>query len=133
MQVKVYNCPDKYFKPYVIKATEFFAKELILNNRIRNNCYTVIIFNNKIKEYGYAEIKGYNTAKQAREFIIEIHPGIGARNIFETLAHEMVHQWEWLNYGDMTHGPKFFVWRNELAKFGIVLSRKYRIKHYKLV
>ena len=97
MHFKIVNCPDKDFKPYVEKAASFFAKELILNNRIRNNCYTVIIFNNKIKEYGYAEIKGYNTAKQAREFIIEIHPGIGVRNIFETLAHEMVHIKQYVN------------------------------------
>lgn len=49
-----------------------------------------------------------------------------------TMAHEMVHQWEWLNNDDMTHGPKFFQWRNEMSKYGIVLSRAYRIKHYKL-
>lgn len=49
-----------------------------------------------------------------------------------TLAHEMVHQWEWLHHENMTHGPKFFQWRGELAKYGIILTRSYRIKHYKL-
>ena len=91
MHFKVINCPDKDFKPYVYRAASFFAEELIKNTRIRNNCHTLIVFNDKITEYGYAEIKGYNTAKQARDFLIEIHPGIGVRNIFETLAHEMVH------------------------------------------
>ena len=110
MHFKIVNCPDKDFKPYVEKAASFFAKELILNNRIRNNCYTVIIFNNKIKEYGYAEIKGYNTAKQAREFIIEIHPGIGVRNIFETLAHEMVHIKQYA-YGETNE--KLTRWKGE--------------------
>lgn len=49
-----------------------------------------------------------------------------------TMAHEMVHQWEWLVYEEMSHGKKFFQWRNELAKFNIILTRVYRIKHYKL-
>jgi hypothetical protein len=91
MNLKVVNCPDMDLKPYIEKAASFFAEELIPNTRIRNNCYTVIVFNPEITEYGYAEIKGYNTLKKARDFIIEIHPGIGVRNIFETLAHEMVH------------------------------------------
>ena len=97
MHFKIVNCPDRDFKPYVEKAASFFAKELIPNTRIRNNCHTLIIFNNKLVEYGCAEIQDYNTAKQARDFLIQIHPGIGARNIFETLAHEMVHVKQYVN------------------------------------
>ena len=48
------------------------------------------------------------------------------------LAHEMVHQWEWLNYENMTHGPKFFQWRDTLKLYNIVLTRRYRIRHYNL-
>ena len=91
MQVKVSNCPDKDFKPYVERAAQFFAKELIPNTRIRNNCFTQIRFDADMKEYGYASVEEYNTRKQPREFLIEIHSGLGARMIFETLAHEMVH------------------------------------------
>lgn len=91
MHLKVVNCPDRDFKPFIERAASFFAKELIPNTRIRNNCHTLILFNPKIVEYGCAEIKGYNTLNKARDFLIEIHPGIGVRNIFETLAHEMVH------------------------------------------
>jgi len=29
MQIKVVNCPDIEFKPYVIRAVEFYGKELI--------------------------------------------------------------------------------------------------------
>ena len=46
MHFKIVNCPDRDFKPYVEKAASFFAKELISNTRIRNNCHTLIIFNN---------------------------------------------------------------------------------------
>jgi hypothetical protein len=91
MQVKVYNCPDVHFKPYVIKAAEFFAKELIPNTRIRNNCLTEIRFDGNIVNFGSCGAEGYNTKNEPREFLIEIHPGIGARDILSTLAHEMVH------------------------------------------
>lgn len=57
---------------------------------------------------------------------------LSKRLFINTMAHEMVHQWEWLTYENMTHGPRFFVWRNELEKYNITLSRAYRITHYKL-
>ena len=85
MNLKIVNCPDKDLKPYIERAAKYFSEELIPNKRIRNNCYTVIVFNDKITEFGCAEIVSYNTLKKAREFKIEIHPGIGVRNIFETL------------------------------------------------
>lgn len=97
MEIKIINCPDKDFKPFVERAANFYAKELIKNTRIRNNCFTTIRFDGKLDEYGYASVEDYNTRKQPREFLIEIHPGIGARRIFETLAHEMVHVKQFIN------------------------------------
>jgi hypothetical protein len=91
MNVHIVNCPDKDFKPFVEKAAKFYAKELIPNSRIRNNCFTEIRFSTKIDDYGLASIVDYNTQKQPRNFLIEIHPYIGSRRILETLAHEMVH------------------------------------------
>ncbi|NBP16863.1 hypothetical protein EBU95_21190, partial [bacterium] len=81
----------KDFKPFVERAASFYSKELIKNTRIRNNCSVKIRFDGKLQEYGYCLVEDYNTAKQARDFLIELHPGIGARRILETLAHEMVH------------------------------------------
>ena len=91
MIVRILNCPDKDFKPFVERAAQFYAKELIANTRIRNHCYTEIRFSPKITEYGFASIVDYNTRKQPRKFLIELHPHIGSRRILETLAHEMVH------------------------------------------
>ena len=91
MKIKVRNCPDKDFKPYVERAALFYAKELIPNTRIRNNCTTIIRFDSKMVNYGSCGAEGYNTKDEPRTFLIEIHPGIGARDILETLAHEMVH------------------------------------------
>ena len=54
-------------------------------------------FNDKIDVYAYASIEDYNSSNKAREFLIEIHPYIGARNILKTLAHEMVHIKQYVN------------------------------------
>jgi len=91
MRIKIANCPDKDFKPFVERAALFFAKELITNTKIRNNCVTKIRFDAKLKEYGYASVEDYNTKKEPRSFLIEVHPGIGPRKILATIAHEMVH------------------------------------------
>ena len=91
MRLRIVNCPDRDFKPIVERAASFFAKELIPNTRVRNHCFTRIRFDGKLQDYGYATVEQYNTRKQPREFLIEIHPGIGAKEIISTIAHEMVH------------------------------------------
>jgi len=91
MQFRILGCPDKDFKPFVLEAAQFFSQELISNTRVRNNCQITIKFTSEIKDYGYASIVGFNSKNLPRKFLIEIHSGIGARNILETLAHEMVH------------------------------------------
>lgn len=91
MQLKIVNCPDKDFKPYVERAALFYAKQLIPDGRLRNRCFTKIRFDAKIEEQGYCSVEGYNKRNEPREFLIEIHPGLGAPTILEILAHEMVH------------------------------------------
>ena len=73
MKLRIYNCPDEDFKPYVERAVHFFAKELIVNKKIRNNCFVKIKFDDKIKDYGSCLVEEYNTRNQPREFLIEIH------------------------------------------------------------
>jgi hypothetical protein len=91
MKVKIRNSPDKRLTPYIRRATIFFGKILIPSKRIYNNITLSIIFNKRLKDFGNAGIEDCNTNNKPREFSIQIHPGIGARSIFETLAHEMVH------------------------------------------
>lgn len=57
-----------------------------------------------------------------------------------TLAHEMVHQYQWDIYSGqrkkkgklpiMSHGPSFYAWRKKLAKVGITLKRTYSKKKW---
>lgn len=91
MQLSIVGCPDKKrFRPYVKRAALFYAEQLI-SKKILDNIYLQISFNSKIDVYGYASIEEHNNSGKARAFKIEIHPGIGARNILKCLAHEMVH------------------------------------------
>jgi len=91
MQLSIVGCPDKkLFRPYVKRAAIFYAEELI-SSKMRENIYLRIRFNPKIEAYGYAQILEYNNSRKAREFEIELHPGIGAVEILKTLGHEMAH------------------------------------------
>lgn len=48
-----------------------------------------------------------------------------------TLAHEMVHQYEWdILQKDMTHRQSFFMWRDQLSKFNIDLKTYHRQKNW---
>jgi hypothetical protein len=58
-----------------------------------------------------------------------------------TLAHEMVHQYQWDVYSNilvkrgyhrhMSHGPTFYIWRKKLAKYNIALkSTVLKDKHW---
>jgi hypothetical protein len=58
-----------------------------------------------------------------------------------TLAHEMVHQYQWDVYSNilvqrgyprhMSHGPTFYIWRKKLAKYNIALkSTTLKDKHW---
>ena len=39
-----------------------------------------------------------------------------------TLAHEMIHQWQWMNLYKSDHGESFWKWKSRLAKFEIPLG-----------
>ena len=61
----------------------------------------------------------------------------------QTLAHEMVHQWQWDIYrwqqleigkeiylGSGAHGPSFFAWRERFEYYGLNLKRYHRMKKW---
>jgi hypothetical protein len=92
MNLKIVKCPDKHFKPYIISAVQFYGEHLIPSKRLRDNINIVIKFNSKLKYWGLAYIDDMDLhPSRPRDFIIEIHPWLGAALILKTLAHEMVH------------------------------------------
>jgi hypothetical protein len=111
MSIKVLGCPDKEFTPYVKRAAQYYSN-CLLTKKMQDNLKIVIKFNKKIKDCGSAEVVGYNSSNKAREFLINIHAGLSARDILETLAHEMVHVKQFAyNHTDETLSR----WKNNLV------------------
>lgn len=90
MKLRIVNCPDKNFKPYVERAIHFYGQNLI-SKRLLDNINLKIKFNPKLEVHGFASIEEHNASGKARDFLIEVHSWIGAKEILKTLAHEMVH------------------------------------------
>lgn len=91
MRLRIVKCPDKkLFRPYVKRAAIFYAEELMSKSMLEN-IHLQIKFDPKLDVCGYASVEEYNFCGKPRQFLIEINPHIGAREILDTLAHEMVH------------------------------------------
>lgn len=90
MKLRIVNCPDKDFRPFVEKAINFYGQSLI-SKRLLDNINLKVKFNPNLKVYAFASVEDHNASGKARDFLIEIHPWIGAKEILKTLAHEMVH------------------------------------------
>lgn len=119
---------DCKFRPTIADCREVFRN---INRNVFNNELKMPSFRLVYSKAYWGECRG--DLDDNSKCTIKINKSFLSKRLFVyTMAHEMVHQWEWLVTDNMTHGPKFFQWRDEMAKYGIVLSRKYRIKHYKL-
>ena len=91
MHLSIINCPDKgRFRPFVKRAAIFYA-EYLMTKSMLENIHLRIKFDKKLEVCGYASVEEYDFGRKPREFLIEINPHIGAREILDTLAHEMVH------------------------------------------
>jgi len=62
-----------------------------------------------------------------------------AQWFMNTLAHEMIHQWQWEVYREENggiyeysgaHGPSFFLWRDRFAEFDLHLKTSHRMKKW---
>lgn len=119
---------DAKFRPTIQDCREVFTN---INRNVFNNELKMPKFRLVYSKEFWGECQG--VWDDQTSVIIKMNKSFLSKRLFiNTLAHEMVHQWEWLVNENMTHGPAFFQWRNQLSKFNITLSRKYRIKHYKL-
>ena len=99
MKLSIIGCPDKErFRPYVRRAALYYAEKL-MTKKMLENIYLKIKFCQKLDVYGYASVEDYNDSNKPREFLVELNPHIGARDILETLAHEMVHVKQYV-YGE---------------------------------
>jgi hypothetical protein len=119
---------DTKFRPTIQDCREAFAN---INRNVFNNELKMPSFRLVYTKAFWGECQG--VLDDQTKCIIKINKSFLSKRLFiNTMAHEMVHQWEWLNNENMTHGPAFFQWRDQLAIYNITLSRCYRIKHYRL-
>lgn len=126
--VEYCNHHDAKFRPTIQDCRDVFRQ---INRQVFNNELKMPNFRLVYSKEFWGECTG--VIDDQTRVVIKMNKSFLSRRLFiNTLAHEMVHQWEWLNNENMTHGPEFFQWRNLLNQFNIKLSRHYRIKHYRL-
>ena len=119
---------DAKFRPSISDCREIFRQ---INRQVFNNELEMPKFRLVYSKEFWGECVG--SIDNQTSVTIKMNKSFLSRRLFiNTMAHEMVHQWEWLNYENMTHGKTFFLWRDQLKNFNITLSRHYRIKHYRL-
>lgn len=119
------------------------------NQREVRKLYNIIneeIFDNKLPPaklevkshckgyWGICIAQSFSHKRKSSECIIRLSDKWYCKQwLINTLAHEMVHQYQWDVYSKqrhdegkepiMSHGSSFFMYRRKLAKFGIVLKR----------
>ena len=115
------NKKIKTFYPTKHLITRWFN---ILNEEIFNNqvhpFYDIEILQ---KKGCHAEHIPYEEEGEKVYGVLSIADRFINRNEFLfTLAHEMVHQWQWMTLNRTDHGESFFKWKNKLAQFEIPLG-----------
>jgi hypothetical protein len=112
---------SKTFYPTKHLITRWFN---ILNEEIFNNqvhpFYDIEILQ---KKGCHAEHIPYEEEGEKVYGVLSIADRFINRNEFLfTLAHEMVHQWQWMTLNRTDHGESFFKWKNKFAQFEIPLG-----------
>jgi hypothetical protein len=129
----VYISKDNYIIQEIRKQTqgEFKPSKNMITRWF--NILNEEVFNNIIHPFHDIEIKrkqgchaehipfedGYGTIYA----MLSINKKFNDKNEFlYTLAHEMIHQWQWMQLGRTSHGNSFWKWKNKLAQFEIPLG-----------
>ena len=126
------------------------------NKREVRKLYNIIneeIFNNELPPaklevkshcrgyWGMCMAQGFNPKKKSSQCKIRLSDKWYCKQwLINTLAHEMAHQYQWDVYSKtrhlegkyplMSHGPSFYTFRKQLAKYGLVLKRSSGMKRW---
>lgn len=90
MNITVTGCKDEALEQELIKATRFFAKEL-LSRKMMPHIGIDIVLKTRLPDLGSCMVTYYNDWYKPREFEIELRKHRSLKNTLITLAHEMVH------------------------------------------
>ena len=111
----------KTFYPTKHLITRWFN---ILNENIFNSeVYPFYSIEIKRKHGCHAEHIPYVDCNKNIYGVLSISDRFINKNEFLfTLAHEMIHQWQWMQLNKTDHGRTFMKWKNKLNKFEIPLG-----------
>lgn len=96
------------------------------------NILNVEIFDNKIHPFKDIEIRrrhgchaehiGIDNGNYLFGVLSMNHLFLNKAYFIYTIAHEMVHQWQWMQLNRTDHGKSFMKWKSKLNKFEIPLG-----------
>ena len=132
----MYISKDNYIIQEIRNQTqnEFIPTKSVITRWF--NIFNEEIFNGKINPFYDVEIKrklGCHAEHIALEEdngymygVLSMNERFNDKNEFLfTLAHEMVHQWQWMYLDRTDHGQSFWKWKSRLAQFEIPLGESY--------
>lgn len=74
--------------------------------------------------WGIAEAEWDDVTNKPKTITLVMSNWFPTKSLFVTiLAHEMIHNYQWKHDGEIGHGKTFYVWRDRLADFGLILRR----------
>jgi len=125
---RVFNLQDTASEPYTLTTVDIRYWFIIINNLLFDGALPAFrrIHLKRLKSWGYC--LGLTSEKRGKKRYSEIFMNLEYPNFttfFSILAHEMVHHFEWINTGSMSHGPAFFQWRTKMRKIFIPLRKSY--------
>ena len=120
----------KCYRPSLreVKETYKLINKYVFNNQLTRPLISIGVCR---KYWGMCIGHQFPTRKGTRCEIKLMDKWFCVQWMVTTLAHEMVHQYEWdVLEKDMTHRQNFFIWREKLAEFGIDLKTAHKQKHW---
>lgn len=112
----------KGYRPTLREVKEIYK---LLNKYVFNNQLTMPPIEIGVRRtcWGYCEGLPFPTKRGTKCRIKLVDKWFCIQWLVTTLAHEMVHQYEWdILEKNMTHRQSFFMWREQLDKFNIDLK-----------
>ena len=94
MKLKIVDCLDQEFEPFIIRAINFYSIELFKSKRLLSRLDLTIQFKKYKPEeddIGCTMVSGLNKSNKPRKFKIILRAGLGAAATLKCIAHEMVH------------------------------------------
>lgn len=94
MKLKIVDCSNKEFEPFIVRAANFYGNELFKSKQLLSRIDLTIqfkIYNPEDDDIGCTMVSGLNKSNRPRKFKIIIRDGLGAAASLKCIAHEMVH------------------------------------------